>query len=154
MDLTLLTCSVDGEPVPRGAVDFRALAWRPSPNGDGPSWVVPPLVEIADYIEEEGFSAVHTDSAAGQGLVALVAARLLHLPVTGAVDADGLRAPHGPGDIAGRLRRRYLTWFYGHLDEAFAPSHATARELVAAGVDPERITVLPPAGRDGGGPAS
>ena len=150
VDLTLLTCSVDGEPVPRGAVDFRALAWRPSPNGDGPSWVVPPLVEIADYIEEEDFSAVHTDSAAGQGLVALVAARLLHLPVTGAVDADGLRAPHGPGDIAGRLRRRYLTWFYGHLDEAFAPSRATARELVAAGVDPERITVLPAAGRDDG----
>lgn len=155
VDLTLLTCSVDGEPAPRGAVDFRALAWRPSPNGDGPSWVVPPLVEIADYIEEEGFSAVHTDSAAGQGLVALVAARLLHLPVTGAVDADGLRAPHGPGDIAGRLRRRYLTWFYGHLDEAFAPSRATARELVAAGVDPERITVLPAQGPMGpAGPVS
>ena len=136
VDLTLLTCSVDGEPAPRGAVDFRALAWRPSPNGDGPSWVVPPLVEIADYIEEEGFSAVHTDSAPGQGLVALVAARLLHLPVTGAVDAEGLRAPHGPGDIAGRLRRRYLTWFYGHLDEAFAPSRATARAARGRGRRP------------------
>jgi hypothetical protein len=154
VDVTLLTCSVDGEADPRGAVDFRALAWRPSLDGDSPSWVVPPLVEIADYIEEEDFSAVHTDSAAGQGLVALLAARLLHLPVTGAVDAHGLRAPQGPGDIAGRLRRRYLTWFYGHLDEAFAPSRATARELVAAGVDPDRITVLPATARDGGGPVS
>jgi len=145
VDVTLLTCSVNGEPEPAGAVDFRALAWRPARNGGGPSWVVPPLVEIADYIEENGFSAVHTDSVAGQGLVALLAARLLHLPVTGVLDPHGLRAPQGPGDVAGRLRRRYLTWFYGHLDETFAPSRATARELVAAGVDPGRVTVLPPA---------
>ena len=135
-------------------VDFRALAWRPSPNGGGPSWVVPPLVEVADFIEEEGFSAVHTDSATGQGLVALAAARLLHLPISGAVDPQGLTAPHGPGDIAGRLRRRYHAWFYGHLDEAFAPTRESARALVAAGVDPERITVLPPAPRgEDSGPA-
>jgi len=145
VDVTLVTCSVDGETAPGGAADFRALAWRPALNGDGPSWVVPPLVEVADYIEEEGFSAVHTDSSAGQGLVALAAARLLHLPVTGAVDPERLAAPHGPGDIAGRLRRRYHAWFYGKLDEAFAPSREVARTLVAAGVDPSRITVLPAA---------
>jgi hypothetical protein len=145
VDVARLTCSVDGETAPAGAVDFHALAWRPSLNGDGPGWVVPPLVEIADYIEEGGFSAVHTDSAAGQGLVALLAARLLHLPVTGVLDPEALQASHGPGDVAGRLRRKYLAWFYGHLDEIFAPSRETARALVAAGVDPGRVTVLPPA---------
>ena len=107
VDVTLFTCSVDSETPAPGAVDFRALAWRPSLNGGAPSWVVPPLVEIVDYLEEEEFSAVHTDSAAGQGLVALAAARLLHLPVTGAVDPERLTAPRGPGDLAGRLRRRY-----------------------------------------------
>jgi hypothetical protein len=144
VDLTLVTCSVDGEAAPVGAADFRALAWRPSLNGGGPSWVVPPLVEVADFIEEEGFSAVHTDSSAGQGLVALAAARLLHLPVTGAVDPARLAAPRGAGDVAGRLRRRYAAWFYGKLDEAFAPDREAARALVSAGVDPGRITVLPP----------
>ena len=140
---------MDGELPAPGVVDFRALAWRPSSNGGEPSWVVPPLVEVADFIEEEGFSALHTDSVAGQGLVALAAARLLHLPVTGAVDARGLAAPHGPGDVAGRLRRRYLAWFYGRLDEAFAPSREAERALVAAGVDPQRITLLPPSPRGG-----
>ena len=107
--------------------------------------MVPPLVEVVDYLEEEEFSAIHTDSAAAQGLVALVAARLLHLPVTGAVDPEMLEAPHGPGDIAGRLRRRYRAWFYGKLDEAYAPTRAAARALVAAGVEPSRITLLPAA---------
>ncbi len=143
VDVTLLTCSVDSEPAAAGAVDFRALAWRPSLNGEGPDWVVPPLVEVVDYIEEEGFTAIHTDSAAGQGLVALAAARLLHLPVTGAVDPDGLEAPHGPGDLAGRLRRRYKVWFYGRLDEAYAPTRAAARALLEAGVEPSRVTLLP-----------
>jgi hypothetical protein len=144
VDVTLLTCSAGAATSPAGVADFRALAWRPSPNGGAPGWVVPPLVEIVDYLEEQDFSALHTDSAAGQGLVALAAARLLHLPVTGAVDPDGLRAPEGPGDLAGRLRRRYRAWFYGRLDEAFAPTPAAARALVAAGVEPSRVTVLPP----------
>ena len=143
LDLTLLTCSVDSEQGSAGVVDFRALAWKPSSNGERPTWVIPPLVEVVDYLEEEEFSAVHTDSTAAQGLVALVAAKLLHLPVTGAVDPEGLEEPHGPGDIAGRLRRRYLAWFYGRLDEAYAPTRASARALVAAGVDPDRITLLP-----------
>jgi hypothetical protein len=143
VDVTLLACSVDSEPAAAGVVDFRALAWRPSLNGEGPAWVVPPLVEVVDYIEEEGFTAIHTDSAAGQGLVALAAARLLHLPVTGAVDPDGLAAPRRPGDLAGRLRRRYTVWFYGRLDEAYAPTRAAARALLDAGVEPSRVTLLP-----------
>ena len=149
VDVTLLTCSVDSEPAAAGVVDFRALAWRPSLNGAGPGWVVPPLVGVVDYLEEEGFTAIHTDSAAGQGLVALAAARLLHLPVTGAVDPDGLKAPRGPGDLAGRLRRRYNAWFYGKLDEAYAPTRASARALVAAGVEPGRVTLLPAPHGDG-----
>ena len=154
VDVTLVTCSVDSESA-AGTVDFRALAWRPSLNGEGLSWVVPPLVEVVDYLEEKEFTAIHTDSAAGQGLVALAAARLLHLPVTGAVDPDGLEAPHGPGDLARRLRRRYTAWFYGKLDEAYTPTRAAARALVAAGVEPGRITLLPapPGGGDAAGRA-
>ena len=143
IEVTLITCSAGSEPAPDGAVDFRALAWRPSLNGCGPRWVVPPLVEVVDFLEEEGFTALHTDSTAGQGLLALAAARLLHLPLTGAVDPDGLGEPRARGDVAGRLRRRYLTWFYGQLDEAYVPTRAAARALVAGGADPERITVLP-----------
>jgi len=151
IDVTLLTCSVEARPLPPGVIDFRALAWRSSPDPGGPGWVVPPLVEVVDYLEEEEFSAIHTDSARAQGLVALVAARLLHLPVTGAVDPEALAAPHGPGDLAGRLRRRYGAWFYGRLDEAYAPTRAAARALVAAGVEPGRVTLVPATARAGDG---
>jgi hypothetical protein len=146
IDVILISCSADTETPADHAVDFRALAWRPSLNGSGPDRVVPPLVEMVDYLEEEEFTALHTDSAAGQGLAALAAARLLHLPLTGVVDPAKLTAPHGPGDLAGRLRRRCRAWFYARLDEVFAPTRDAARTLVAAGVDPSRVTVVPPPG--------
>ena len=141
--VTLLTYSSGAPPAGPDAVDFRALAWRPSLNGDGPTWVVPPVVEVVDYLEEEGFSALHTDSTGGPGLLAVAAARLLHLPLTGAVDPRDLESPRPAAGLKGRLRHRYKLWFYAQLDDAYAPTRAVARALVAGGLDPERVTVLP-----------
>ena len=67
---------------------------------------------------------------------------------------DRRRGPGRPGGAAGtrrsrrRLRRRYRAWFYGKLDEAYVPTRAAARALVAAGVEPSRITVLPAPPKD------
>lgn len=143
VEVSLQIRSAGAGPGPDGTVAFRALAWRSSPNGGGARWMVPSLIEVVDYLEEEDVTALYTDSAAGQALLALAAARLLHLPVTGAVDAGGLEAPHGPGTIAGRLRRRYLTWVCGRLDETRVPTRAVARALVAGGVDSGRIRLVP-----------
>ena len=151
VEVAALTCSTDGERAAGGTVDFRALAWRSSPDDGGPTCVVPPLVEIVDFLEEEGFTAIHTDSSAGQGLVALAAARLLHLPVSGAVDPADVVAPPGDGALTTHLRRRYRLWFCRHLDAAIVPSRAAARALVGAGVDPSRVSVRQPAGETGRG---
>ncbi|MCX6372711.1 MAG: glycosyltransferase [Actinobacteria bacterium] len=112
-----------------GALNFRANAWRPPATATDPPLVVPPIVDVLDYLEENDFTAIHVSTAGGAGLVALLAAKLLHLPVTGAFHAA-------------LPRRRYLTWFCGMLDEVFAPSRAAARDLVARGIDPRRVRVL------------
>ena len=57
-------------------------------------------------------------------------------------------APADHGRLAAsrrRPRRRYVTWFSSMLDEVFAPSRAAARDLVARGLDPRRVRVLPAA---------
>jgi hypothetical protein len=142
IEVTLLACT-PGDSTAPGAVGFRALAWRPSRNGDGPRFVVPPIVEIVDYLEEEGFSALHTDSSGSQGLLAVAAARLLHLPLTGVVDPRDVAPPGIGSGLAGRVRRRYKLWFYARLDEAYAPTREAARDLVAGGLAPHRVAVLP-----------
>ncbi len=113
-----------------GALNFRANAWRaPTTDADRPV-VVPPIVDVLDYLEENDFTAIHVDTAAGIGLVALLAAKLLHLPITGALRTD-------------QPRWRYPTWFSSMLNVVFAPSRAAGRDLVARGLDPRRVRVLP-----------
>ena len=129
-----------------GALNFQANAWRPLATDPGHPLVVPPIVDVLDYLEENDFTAIHVDTTSGIGLVALLAAKLLHLPIAGALRTD-------------LPRQRYNTWFSSMLNVVFAPSRAAGRDLVARGLDPRRVRVLP-ASADGntildslGGPA-
>jgi len=133
-----------------GALNFQANAWRPLARDPDHPLVVPPIVDVLDYLEENDFTALHVNTAGSTGLVALLAAKLLHLPITGAFRADlpGDAERPASGTRTQRSHRRYTTWFYGMLDEVFAPSRAAARDLVARGLDPRRVQVLR-AGVDG-----
>lgn len=141
IDVALLTCPM--EPCDGGAVEFRALAWRPARDGETPGLVVPPVVEILDYLDEHHVSALHTDSTGAQGLVAIVAAHLLHLPLTAAAGSHPLGAAPSGIDITQRLRRRYLRWFYEHVDEVYAATPAAAQKLTDGGIASARVSVLP-----------
>jgi hypothetical protein len=119
-----------------GVLNFQANAWRASTSDTDHPLVVPPIVDVLDYLEENDFTAIHVDTAGGVGLVALLAAKLLHLPIAGAVPTEPISS-------------RYLTWFSSMLDVVLAPSRAAGRELVVSGLDPRRVRVLP-AAVDGG----
>jgi hypothetical protein len=128
-----------------GAMNFQANAWRSPSRSSQHPLVVPPIVDVVDYLEENDFTAIHVSTTGGAGLVALLAAKLLHLPISGTVHADlpqHAERPH-PRPATQEDIRRYAMWFYGMLDEVFAPSRASARELVARGLDPRRVRVLP-----------
>jgi hypothetical protein len=131
--LEVITCTSAPTARRDGTRNFQANAWRPVGRGRHHPFVVPPLVDVLDHLEEDDFTAIHLDTVGGTGLAALLAAKLLHLPITGALHSD----------LPGCAGRRYTIWFYGRLDEVFTPSRATARELVARGLDPRRVNVLP-----------
>jgi len=110
--------------------------------------VAPPLLDVLDYLYERDFTAIHVESAGGMGLAGLLAAKLLHLPVTGTVHSDVLLAVErlSSGSRVSREAWRYVRWFAGMLDEVFTQTRADARRLVALGVDPRRVHALPAAG--------
>jgi glycosyltransferase involved in cell wall biosynthesis len=145
IDLEVITST----PAPTGpldaAVNFQALAWRPLPVNPEYPLTTPPIVDILDYLEENDFTAIHASTASGMGLVAMLAAKLLHLPIGATFHTDLARYAEKlcPGTRYQRLSWRYVLWFYGAMDEVFAPSRATARDLVARGLDPRRVRVLP-----------
>lgn len=118
----------------RGDTDFPPLAWRPAVNGGDP-FVWPPLVEIVDYLDENGFTGVHACTPGPMGLLAVIAAWLLHVPATAST-------PRAPRPASSR-EARYLQWFYGRFGQVTAGSRTAARGLVAGGLDPDRAAVAP-----------
>ena len=145
VDLEVITSTPEPTGPLNDAVNFQALATRPlSVDPDHPL-TTPPIVDILDYLEENDFTAIHASTAGGMGLVAMLAAKLLHLPIAATFHADLPRQAERlrSGALYPHLSWRYLLWFYGTMDEVFVPSRATARELVAHGLDPRRVSVLP-----------
>ena len=143
-----------------GGMNFQASATRELLLNPDYPLVAPPVLDVLDYLSEHDFTSIHVSTASGVGLVGLLAAKLLHLPVTGTFHTDLPRYAERlyPGSHAQRHAWRYMAWFYGMMDDVFAPSRATARDLVAHGLDPRQVHVLPcwvdgerfsPAHRDG-----
>ncbi len=145
IDLEILTCTEEPTGRRGGAMNFQAVASRPlAPNPEYPL-TVPPVLDILDYLEENDFTAIHVSTPSAMGLVGLLAARLLHLPISGAFHTDLPRYAERlcPDSVYEKYAWNYVMWFYGVLDEVYAPSRTTARDLVARGLDPRRVRVLP-----------
>ena len=153
MDLTLLTCSVDGEPVPRGAVTSARSPGGPRPTATAPAgssrrWWRSPTTSRARA------SAPCTPTPPpGRAW-----SRWSRAPAPPAGDRCGGRGRSAGAARAGRRRRAAAAPLpQVVLRPPRRGVRAVARDGARAGrraVDPERITVLPPAGRDGGGPVS
>ncbi len=146
------------EPTARkdGMMSFEAIACRPGRGGDQRDAAIPSVLDVLDYVEQSAFTAVHIDTTGAVGVVGLVAAKLLHLPVTGRVralpsrptSAAASRETPGPRKSqkgAGRSRGILLCRF---MDAVYVPSREVACQLAANRVDPGRIRMLP----DGAGP--
>ena len=151
VDLEIVTSSAAPTGPCAGGMNFQASAVRPLELAPDHPLLAPPILDVLDHVAEEDFTAIHVTTASGVGLVGLLAAKLLHLPVTGTVlgDLPGHAARLYPGSRAARYAWRYAAWFYSMLDEVFAPTREAARDLVAHGVDPRRVHVLPAAAAGG-----
>jgi hypothetical protein len=110
-----------------GVVSLEALAVRPQRAGRRYAGAIPSAVQLYDYLEQQDFTAVHVTTTGALGLAGALAGKLLHLPVTGYVATGAVRRP----------------LLYRLMSEVFVPDEGLAARLVAQGVDPGRIRVLP-----------
>ena len=84
------------------------------------------------------FDVVHAGRVLPEGLVGLLVARLIRMPL--------VIYSHGEELTTWRqaMKRRAMVWTYRHADLVIANSEFTRDELVKLGVAPKRITVLYP----------
>ena len=93
----------------------------------------------------EGVSHVELATPGPMGLVGLLVAKVLRLPVTASYHTEipALVAPLGGNAVISAAARRYLAWFYGRADRVFAFSAGARDALVEMGVPADKVTVRP-----------
>jgi glycosyltransferase involved in cell wall biosynthesis/predicted metal-dependent phosphoesterase TrpH len=106
---------------------------------------IPSLVSTVDWMWRHEVSNVELSTPGPMGLVGLLAAKLLRLPVTATYHTEipTLISILGGDSMLREAARRYLVWFYNRADAAFVFSQKARRGLVEVGVKESHIEVLP-----------
>ena len=143
--LTVVTSHDGPEGLSDGVRNFRPCGGFALPRYPDLTMNAPALLDVLQFLEEQRFTAVHLSTPGPVGVVGLMAARLLHLPVAGTYHTDIPRYTRSLGGtrVLEAVAWRYMTWFYGRLDQVMVPSAHTGRELAAHGIAGSRIRPLP-----------
>ncbi len=144
-NLTLITCDPLGRDCGPNVRNFIPVGVYDLPEYPEQKIFFPPVLEMIRFVYEQGFTQLHASTPGPIGLTALLAAKILKLPIHGAYHtqipqyARQLTGDEGMEDLAWK----YAVWFYSQLDMVFAPSRDTARELIDKGIPRDKVTVYP-----------
>lgn len=106
---------------------------------------IPSLIGTIDWMWRNEVSNVELSTPGPMGLVGLLAAKILRLPVTATYHTEipALLSILGGDAMLCAAARRYLVWFYNRADAAFVFSKKARHGLIEMGIDESRVEVLP-----------
>jgi glycosyltransferase involved in cell wall biosynthesis len=106
---------------------------------------VPSLIDTLSWVWSNGITHVELATPGPMGLVGLLVAKVLRLPITASyhTEVPALVKSLGGNAMMERAARRFLAWFYGRVDRVFTFSTGSRDTLVEMGVAPEKLSVMP-----------
>ena len=105
----------------------------------------PPILQMIDYIQREGFTELIISTPGPIGITALLAARTLGLRTSGIYHTDFPQYVRILTDdnFLETLTWNYMKWFYEQLDLLYVNSEGYRRAWVDRGIAADRIRILP-----------
>jgi glycosyltransferase involved in cell wall biosynthesis len=104
-------------------------------------FAVPHLPSLIGYLLENRIDLVQCSTPGPVGLMGLLAARTIGIPVVGQYHTDlpeyGTRLTGDP--IVGAMLGKLVGWFYSAMDRVYAPSEAVVRRLDELGVPGDKV---------------
>ncbi len=87
----------------------------------------PPILDVMDFIEKEGFTSIHVSTPGTVGLLGLLIGRIMDLPVAGTYHTDiPLYVRSLTNDeFLEQAAWSYMIWFYNQMGEVLVPSVGT-----------------------------
>jgi glycosyltransferase involved in cell wall biosynthesis len=143
--LVAITCGESNPPPDLEVRDFRPVAQFPIPGYESQTLALPPLLEVLEHCEREGYSEILISTPGPLGLVGLAAGRLLGIPVTGIYHTDfPLYVRHLSGSATlEELTWTYMRWFFGSMERVFVASRCYLDLLAEHGLDRAKMALLP-----------
>ena len=105
----------------------------------------PPILQMIDYIQREGFTELIISTPGPIGLTALLAARTLGLRTSGIYHTDFPQYVRILTDdnFLETLTWNYMKWFYEQLDLLYVNSEGYRRAWADRGIAADKIRILP-----------
>ncbi|PTN38481.1 glycosyltransferase [Desulfonatronum sp. SC1] len=145
-DMTIITCAPDeAVRAADGVQNFTPIGVFELPEYPELKLFYPPVLEMMRFCFDKEITHIHSATPGPIGLAALALAKLMHLPIYGTYHTSLPQYTKClTQDFAmEELMWRFTLWYYDQMDLVFAPSHATANELIAKGLRPEKVRVYP-----------
>jgi len=145
VELTVITAGDDVENAVEGVKKFQSVGDFVLPEYPELKLNFPPILEVMDYIEREGFTRIHVSTPGTVGLLGLLIARLMDIPVAGTYHTDIPQYVRSltNDEFLEQAAWSYMIWFYGQMEEVMVPSAGTREQLISRGLPPERMKPLP-----------
>ncbi len=145
VQLTVITSTPAETGFRNGVMNFRAIGDFSLPEYPELKLHFPPLLEVINYMEQEGFTHIHASTPGTVGLLGLLIAKLLDLPSAGTYHTD---IPQYVRDLTNdefleKAAWSYMIWFYSQLGEVMVPSASTRTQLIEHGLAAEKTRPLP-----------
>jgi glycosyltransferase involved in cell wall biosynthesis len=144
-DLTVVTSrtSIDVMDIP--LKNFAPVGEFEIPEYELQKLTFPPMLEMLDYIQREGFTEIIISTPGPIGITAMMAAKMLHLRTVGIYHTDFPQYVQILTDdhFMESLAWRYMYWFYHQLDLLYVNSGQYRTSWIERGIDGDKIRILP-----------
>ena len=144
-DLTVVTSRAEVHITDIPIKNFAPIGEFELPEYELQKLSFPPILQIIDYIEREGFTELIISTPGPIGLTALLAGKMLGLRTSGIYHTDFPQYVRILSDdsFMESLTWNFMKWFYGQLDVLYVNSEGYRRAWVDRGIDGARIQILP-----------
>lgn len=133
--------TIEGIPIK----NFRPIGEFELPEYELQKLSFPPVLQMLDYVQREGFSEIIISTPGPIGLTALLAAKMLNLETSGIYHTDFPQYIRilTEDSFLESLAWKYMQWFYGQCDTLFVNSERYRQSWINRGIDAAKIRILP-----------
>lgn len=105
----------------------------------------PPILQMLDYIQREGFTELIISTPGPIGLTALLAAKVLGIRTSGIYHTDFPQYIRilTEDSMLETLTWSYMKWFYDALDHIYVNSEGYRQAWITRGIAAEKLSILP-----------